>query len=272
MGRDGRKKKRQVRKKKGRRLSAFWRGIPVIGPYLLKISFVIVGVAMVSLLFASLYEYLVKSPFMRLEEVIVRGGDEEFKEDVLKIARLKPDASLLSLKLDALKGRIEKHPWIGAVDLEKRFPRTLVIQVEKEEPLAIVALDHLYYMNRQGFVFTKVDQTGELDYPVITGVSMEKGGRKGRLDWAVRILKILESEKGPWSLADLSEAHFNGDGLIHLYFSSLPMVRIREGELGNRIGDLKKVIGHLQDTGQIHMVRVINLNYHDGAVVSYKNG
>ena len=38
-----------------------------------------------------------------------------------------------------------------------------------------------------------------------------------------------------------------------------------------KIDDLKKVVEHLERTGRTQMVRGINLDYHDGAVVSFKN-
>ncbi|MFH1487269.1 MAG: FtsQ-type POTRA domain-containing protein [Pseudomonadota bacterium] len=265
--------KRPVRKKRRGRISAVRRSLTVFGSYFLKASLVFVGVAVISLLFVSLYEYLVKSPYMRLEQVVVKGVDGEIKREILEISKLNTDSSLLTINLNELKMRIEKHPWLRTVSLEKSFPRTLVIHAEKEEPWAIVASDKLYYMNREGRLFTQVDPEGELDYPVITGLSVDKDTKASRLDWAVQLLKILEPETKPLSLADLSEVHLsNKDGNIYLYFSSLPVVKIRNGELKKRINDLKKVITHLKDTGRTHLVRGINFDYRDGAVVSYKNG
>jgi cell division protein FtsQ len=226
---------------------------------------------MISFLFVSLYEYLIQSPYMRLEQVIVKGVDEQMKDKILQVSKLSPDSSLLALNLNELKGRIERLPWIRAAYLEKYFPRTLIIKAEKEKPWAIIATENLYYMNREGVVFTKVDQSGTLDYPIITGISLNDADRGSRLSWAVHIFKALEAQKRPWSLEDLSEIHFNREGLVDLYFSSLPVVKVKESEVAKRIEDLKEMINHLRDTGRIHMVRGINMNYQEGAVVSYKN-
>ena len=66
----------------------------------------------ISLLFLYLYENLLTSPYIRLERVIVDGVDGKLKHALLKMSELKPDTSLLSVRLDELKQRIEEHPWI----------------------------------------------------------------------------------------------------------------------------------------------------------------
>jgi hypothetical protein len=38
------------------------------------------------------------------------------------------------------------------------------------------------------------------------------------------------------------------------------------------MGELKRVVEHLNETGRIPMVKKINLNYREGAVVSFKRG
>ena len=72
-------------------------------------------------------------------------------------------------------------------------------------------------------------------------------------------------------MKDISELHLKQNGEVSLYFSSLPAVIQSKGsELGTRMDDLRKVVNHLNATGRIHMVKGINLNYGDGAVVSFK--
>jgi hypothetical protein len=49
------------------------------------------------------------------------------------------------------------------------------------------------------------------------------------------------------------------------------VIQARGRDFGFKIDDLKKVVEHLERTGRTQMVRGINLDYHDGAVVSFKN-
>jgi len=266
-------KRQTVKKKKQGRLSKVWKGIVLVGAYFLKASCLVVGLVVISLLFMSAYEYLLTSPFIRLESVIFTGVDKRIKRELIETSGLHSELSLLAINLIQLKETMEKHPWVRSVNLEKRFPHTLVVQAERETPRAIVVMDRLYYLNRWGDIFTAVDQQGAADYPVVTGVPEGGKERERHLKQAAQVLNVLESEKGPWSLEDLAEVHLKKNGEVFLYFSSFPaVVQARGEELGTRITDLKRVVEHLKRTGRIRMVKGINLNYHDSAVVSFKNG
>lgn len=255
-------------------LSKVWNAFRLIGSCFVRISFVVTGGVVISLAFLSLYGYLLTSPYIRLETVVFQGIDGELKDELLQMCNLNFELSLLAVNLTELRQSLEKHPWISSVNLEKRFPHTLVIRAEKEEPWAIVAMESkLYYINRWGKIFKETHETDSLDYPVITGISKGGNGREKDVDRAVQVLRILESEKAPWSLDNLSEVHLKKDRQVSLYFSFLPaVIRLNGTDLAMRMGDLKKVVEHLNSTGRIHMVRSINLNYDAGAAVSFKKG
>ncbi|MCJ7593500.1 MAG: cell division protein FtsQ/DivIB, partial [Desulfobacterales bacterium] len=133
--------------------------------------------------------------------------------------------------------------------------------------------DKLYYMNQWGGVFKEVDAGENFDYPVITGIAPEGDEREKDLHYALQVLKSLAPETAPWTLDNLSEIHVREGGDVSLYFSSLPVVVNLKGEdLAEKMDDLKRLVEHLEKTGRIHMVRGINLNYRDAAVVAFKKG
>jgi cell division protein FtsQ len=266
-------KKQLVDKGKKRRFEDLLRIFRTMGSWVLKGSLLVVALLGISFLFVSLYGYLLKSPYIKLEEVVITGVDKKLKSRLMEMAQLDFDASLLAINLKEVKSSLEKHPWIRSVDLEKHFPHTLMIKVEKEEPKAIVALDKLYYLNLASKVFKAVDPGDETDFPVITGVSGKEEDKEKLLSMAMEVLRALENQKEPWSAKNLSEVHVRKDGNAILYFSHFPgSVKIRGSDLAARLDDLKKVVEHLNSVGRIHMVTTINLNYNEGAAVSFKKG
>ena len=164
-------KKQLVAKEKKRRFEDFTRIFRTMGSWVLKGSLLVVALLGISFLFVTLYGYLLKSPYIKLEEVVITGVDEKLKSQLMEMAQLDFEASLLAINLKEVKSSLEKHPWVGSVDLEKHFPHTLMIRVEKEVPKAIVAMDKLYYVNPSSKVFKALDPSDETDFPVITGVS-----------------------------------------------------------------------------------------------------
>ena len=266
--------KKQGKKGKGPgKLLRTWWIFRLVASSFLKFSFVLISLVVISMLFLSLYGYLLSSPHIRLEQVVFEGIDEQMKNELLTMSDLNFDLSLLAIDMNELKQTMEKHPWVRSVDMEKRFPHTLVIWVEKEEPWAVVVQDKLYYMNRWGGIFKEVAAGENFDYPVITGIAPEGDEREKDLHYALQVLKSLSPETAPWSLDNLSEIHVRERGDVSLYFSSLPVVVNLKGEdLAEKMDDLKRLVEHLEKTGRIHMVRGINLNYRDAAVVAFKKG
>ena len=239
---------------------------------LLKTAFAFAVVALISLGFLSLYHYLIASPYMKLKEVKVEGVDRKLRHELIQASGLHSDLSLLALNLNSLKEKLKKHPWVRSVNLERRFPHTLFIQAEKETPWALVVIDKIYYMNRWGEVFKEVEDSEDMDFPVITGVSKQGSEISKQLEDAARIIKALQSEHGLLSLNELSEIHMNENGDMSLYFNRLSAeIKLASENLSSKIKGLKKVAKHLTQTGRIHQVSGIDLNQADEAVVSFKS-
>jgi len=261
--------KRKKKKKKGYPVFGMIRwGVPVFLKGFLVFS-IVAGLSL-SLMYA--YHYLHKSPLLRLEQVKVAGVDEEIKRDLMCMVDLGAYTNLLFLNLNALKHKMEKHPWVRSVKLDRQFPHTLFVQAEKHSPSALVVMDGIYYMNRRCEIFKKVNESEDVDFPVITGISRQDQKALVQLHRAARVMEILASQKGPWSLKGLSEIHMRNDE-ISLYFSHLSAeINMKCEDLPGKMDGLKKVTKHLRKTGQIHQVTGIDLDSRDNAVVSFRKG
>jgi cell division protein FtsQ len=265
--------RQEIRKQKTGRLSKAWRGVRVCSAFSLRLTFVAVILALISLTFISLYGYLLTSPYIRLEQVEVLGVDEGLKTELLEMAQLNFEHSLLAVDLNAVKDRLEKHPWVRSVDVEKSFPHSLIIRAEKQEPLALALDGRLYYMNPLGDLFKEVLPDERVDYPVITGLSEHRREREEQIRAAISVLRVFESEGPPWDLDNLCEVHVKEDGTLHIYVSFMQgQIRLKAGELGAKLKELKKLVEHLASTGRIHLVKAIHLDYGEGAAVSFEKG
>ena len=265
--------KRSLREKRGRPPFFLLGVIQRIGSGLLKVFLFLSVIIVVSLSFLSLYHYLLNSPYMKLEKIDMKGVDKEMRDELIDMCGLNTDQGLLSLSLYKLKARMEEHPWIRSVKMERHFPHTLRVEVEKEVPTALALTDRFYYVNRWGEIFKNVSGLDDIDFPVITGLSENILRVREELEKAVHVIRVLEPEKDIWSLEELSVIHMRKDGGISLYFNHLKAeITFMWNEFADKIEGLRKVAEHLNNSGKIHLVTHINLNYTDGAVVSFKNG
>ena len=252
-------------------------GVPVsdiirrVGSGMLKVFVFLSVLSVISLTFVLLYNYLLTSPYMKLENVEIHGVDEGMKNELLQICGLTSEQGLLSLKLESLRIKIVKHPWVNAATVERKFPHSLIVHVEKEDPVILVLLDQLFYMNGQGQLFTPVLSDEEVDFPILTGLSGTETDQREKLDQTVHVLNVLKAEEGHWSIQNLSEMHLNKNGGISLYFNHIQAaINISLENPGPHMEGLKQVTKHLSKSGKINFVTQIDLNHVDGAVVSFK--
>ena len=236
-----------------------------------KVLILIVGMISVSLLFVYLYKAMINSSYLKLRSIQVTGVDDVMKRQIIKMAGLNNNLSLLTLNPNEIKAKIEKHPWVRSVELKKQLPHTLIIKAEKESPRALVLFEKLFYMNRYGKVFKELDQGDNADFPVITGVSKSEDNADEKLELAAGILDSFASETGLLSLDDISEIHVNNGGDALIYSMSMPVaVRMNVEDLEKGKIRLKRLVRYLQGSSVIDTVKVIDMNYLDGAVVSFK--
>jgi cell division protein FtsQ len=260
---------------RGRRAAwgRIWSGIGVIASGVLKVSFFLVVITVVSICFLSLYHYLLTSPYMKLEQVDMTGVDPKTRDELIRMCGLDVDQGLLNLHLYELKRKMEAHPWVRTVKLERRFPHTLVVEVEKQTPAALARMDNFYYVNRWGEIFKQVSGADNMDLPVITGLSTDNLQVQEELRRAMHVLSVLAPEEGPWSVSELSEIHLKKNGAMSLYFNHMKAeITFMWNELADKMDGLRQVAEHLNQSGKIDLVTRINLNYVDGAVVSFSNG
>jgi cell division protein FtsQ len=259
------------RKKRQSRRHIVWDLVRFITSVSLKVSLVIVAMISVSLMLVYLYKCIVTSPYIELTDIQITGVDEAVKRQIIRAAGLNGRTCLLTLNPEQIKAKMERHPWIRSVELEKRLPHTLIVKAVKESPVALVSLDKLYYMNKWGRVFKEVEAGDDMDYPVITGVSKDQDNTDEKLTLAAGILGSFASETGHWSLDDVSEIHVNNGGDALIYSLSLPFaIRVTGENLDDQKTKVKQLVNYLQNAGGMEAVSVIDVNYHDGAMVSYK--
>ena len=251
-----------------------WGRICLIVSVFFKFSFLVGSIVGISMVFLSIHQYLITSPHIRLEHIIVSGiEDEDLKQELIDMGQLGSDTCLLTINLRKMKVKMEKHPWVRSIKAEKQYPHTLVIQAVKEEPRALVVSDRLFYMNRFGDLFKEVGTSDDMDYPVVTTASQNGSSRQEQIKLAAHAMDLLEAETGLLSHDQLSEIHVDNDGCISLYSLNMPtVIRVNGDEFDDKKKELKKIMAHLERTGRIYSVKTIDLNYDDRAVVSFKNG
>ena len=267
------KSKKYLKKKSGKKKSFPGTILLWVVSGFLKLSLIVGVMAVLSVIFVFMYNYLYNSPYLKLKKVVVEGVNDAVKNEVISLSGLKSDVSIVAVNLDKVKQSIEEHPWIRSVKVRRQFPNSIIVEVVMQQPVAVINAERLYYVNNHGEIFKQVEDSEFVDLPVLTGILDDGASAEENIKLACQLLGFLEDQKRPLSLTELSEVHFRGDGNLSLYFDKMPMeIRTQWNGIRKKIGSLKKVLAHLNKTDRIDKVGEIDLNYSNGIMVSFKGG
>ncbi len=216
--------------------------------------------------FASRYEMAV----LQVETIEVSKLRHLTRNEVVEQAGVRRGDSMLGLRLRRIGEQLAKNPWIETVQVRRYFPHTISIEVVERDPVAVVNMGFLYYMDAKGEVFKPLTQGDSLNFPVITGVTEEDltrdpKGTKEMLTGALALMNML-NKGSSFTLADVSEIHIDkGFGLT--LFTAVGGVPVRLGKEGyeTKLARFATVYGELKE--QMVAVEYIDCDYLDKIIV-----
>lgn len=221
------------------------------------------------------WSYLTHSPRLMVKEIVVRTGKRVSEREVLMLANLAEGDNILGFRLaDCVKG-IELHPWVKRASVMRQFPDRVVIEVEEREPVALMGLGSLYYVDADGEVFKKVLAGEPLDYPVFTGITLrEVVEDKGGVDPLIRLgLDVIAAARRSriFPAEEISEVRLDRmSGAAVVRSSDGMLVRLGRDELADKWQRLERTLLELGDeTGK---VAELDLNYAGRVTVKLKEG
>jgi cell division septal protein FtsQ len=161
----------------------------------------------------TVYVHLLEDPFFRVRECEVEGNRKIPKETIQSLAGIEGMPNLFTLRLKEVAKRLESHPWVDQVRVRKVFPNKISVQIEEREPVGILPLEGLYYIDTKGVIFAAVGDKDPYNYPLLTGLTrqgLEKDPVEAKrlIMKALEFLRIVDKEK-VFPLEELSEIHMD---------------------------------------------------------------
>ena len=208
--------------------------------------------------------------FFRLKTINVVSGTHLSRDEIIGIAGAETGRDLLRINVRRMGEQVSRNPWVERVYVRRILPDTLSISVVEREPLAVVSMGYLYYLDSKGTVFKLLSQGDRLDYPVITGFSEEElnsdpAGTREALKNTCQLIEILR-EKGAFILADVSEIHYDkGYGFTMFTASGALPVKVGSGNFTAKIERLARIYRDL--AAQRTNIQYIDLDYNDKIVI-----
>jgi len=259
-----------VKRERKKGLLGFKRALGQLGFGLIKMFLFLLCLGALSIGLISGYQFLSSAQWFRVQDIVVTGVEDSMREALIKLSGITDEDSLLSVDIAAVERTIKKHPWIKDVSVTRSFPRTLHIEVHHEEPIAVVVLDRMCLMDREGVLFKDIEKDDPIDFPIVTGLSRGDEGVSGHLKRVGSFLTTYSLWSAVLPARDLSEVHVEEDGALSVYFNELPFrVSFGRGDFSKKIISLQRIIKHLQVTHRLREAKSIDMDYQDRGVVAF---
>jgi cell division protein FtsQ len=157
--------------------------------------------------------FLRTSPALSVRQIEIRGLERTGAKELLQAVGLEEGINIFSVKVDDVRRRAERLPWIRSARAERIVPDRIVIEVKEQEAAATINLDGLYYVNTSGEVFKRALPQEGIDLPIITGISRQNY-ENDRLRVQVQISVLLHiidklRELSCLSGRSIAEMHFD---------------------------------------------------------------
>lgn len=272
-------RKKQGILRRGQPRNALRRRSPLkLWPRILWVTLGVVGLTGFCLGLVLLYYQLLTSSTFCITEVKnieVTGNQRLSRVQILEMAKLDAQTNLLALRPTEVEQTLEAHPWIAKAVLERRWPNRLALHLIERQPLALVQLEELYYIDRSGSLF-KPTPADSHDFPVITGLTREHfpEGDRPASELVVQVLNLLtlfQEAPEPLTSSQVAEIHVDPERGFTLYLSGLKTaLDLGFTDLPEKIKKLSQVWPFLLQRGYLARTGRINFGHPQRLLLSLK--
>ena len=154
---------------------------------LVKVIIIVVAVVLVGL--GATWLVLSHTDLFKIESVQVEGSERLTTDYLTGLIDVEEGTNLLNVDTDSIAERLMSNPWIGAVDIRREFPHTLVINITDADPAATIQIDpaaalgsaQYWLISKDGVWMSQVSSTGveEARQLVIDATAEEVGASSG---------------------------------------------------------------------------------------------
>jgi cell division protein FtsQ len=215
---------------------------------------------------------LSKSHWLELKNIQVHTDGPVSASRILRWVQIPKGTPMLSLDVQEIRSRLERHPCIRAAAVRRVFPHTLEIRVQQRRPVAKVRLGReLLYMDDRGVLFRPCSRTTQKGLFMVVAQKPQQIKSHPRnyaalMHGASELIGLLRRHRV--LRLNYIKVHPR-DGLIMVFPKGPNEVFMGMRSLSLRLDRLMKIRLHLIRRGEWERVESIDLRYARRADVKF---
>lgn len=197
---------------------------------------------------------LVRFPYFDVTDVEVCGTQHVSPEEITALTGIEPGINIFSLRGEKVAKAVSGHPWIKSVDLIRRLPDKVVLEVTERHPFLLVPYRTSFLeVAEDGTVLAVRSTLSGQTLPLVTGFSVQSEVRLGQRlpdEEVAQVSRCLQELPGDF-LSQVAEIHLDENKEITLY--TLGGVQILLGEpvkLKQKLALLSGTWSELKEDGE----------------------
>lgn len=217
-----------------------------------KVKIAIYGFVLLAIL--SIYTVL-NSKIFDLKEIDLKGNIILTESDIMKITSIELEKNLFQYKIGKLERSIKKNPYIKDVNIKRKFPNKLVINIEENTEDAIIENNNKYvYINKNGKILGEKKDISNKNIPIIKNVKIEEYNVGGNIKLKEetkqnRLLYLLEYLDDNNLKRDIDTITLEKDSLIMANKDGIDILLNLDSNISYNIKRLSQIMVDLKTKG-----------------------
>ena len=119
-----------------------------------------------------LYMLIFLGSYFSINDIVLKGHWKRLDaQQLIEVGGVKQGDNLFLMNVREVHDRLMMHPWVREAAVRRHLPHTLLMSVVEFKPEAVyVRPDGMYYVDKEGVMFKRLDAKDERGYFFITGL------------------------------------------------------------------------------------------------------
>jgi cell division protein FtsQ len=187
---------------------------------------------------------LLLASHLELNAIEVQGFQRTDQQQIMEAVAVPLKTPVFQLDLKEIAERVETLPWVRSCEVRRVLPDKLSVRVIERQPVALLRMEKLYYVDEDGTPFKEPAAGEPLDYPILTGWEGQvhkQGEEKELIGEALWFIREVQ-EHPHLSREGISEINVNAFGTMTIFTTKEgTMIHMSRGDVGIKVSRLEEV-------------------------------
>ncbi len=174
-------------------------------------------VAGICMLFLSITNYIMQHEYFDIDTLIVNGANHFSEEEIKQISGISEGTNSFNLNINAIKNRMFTNPWIEDVDITRKLPRLVEINIKERIPQFLIVHENtLYYVDTNAQLISPITLSDFISLPLLD-IGESPADALDVLPQFIEQMRLKE-EDFPFSLNDMAWLRVSASNGIEMFW------------------------------------------------------